>query len=114
MAAAARGELPIDTTARGWALIGALALFSTVIAVTALAAGTARVGPSTASTLSTFEPLVATVLAVIVLDERLAALQLLGGVLVVTSAVIVSVRWQGSAATAGWGRTGPRRRSTPP
>ncbi len=114
VAAAARGELPIDTTGRGWALIGALALFSTVIAVTALAAGTARVGPSTASILSTFEPLVATVLAVAVLDERLAALQLLGGVLVVASAVIVSVRWQSPGATAGWGRTGPRRRSSPP
>lgn len=112
--AAASGQLPIDTTNRGWALIGALALFSTVIAVTALAAGTARVGPSTASILSTFEPLVATLLAVIVLDERLAALQLLGGVLVVASVVIVSVRWQGPTATAGWGRTGPRPRSTPP
>jgi drug/metabolite transporter (DMT)-like permease len=114
VAAAASGELPIDTTGRGWALIGALAFFSTVIAVTALAAGTARVGPSTASILSTFEPFVATVLAVVVLDERLAALQLVGGVLVVASVVIVSVRWEGPAARAGWGRTGRRRRSTPP
>jgi drug/metabolite transporter (DMT)-like permease len=114
VAAAASGELPIDTTGRGWALIGALVLFSTVIAVTALAAGTARVGPSSASVLSTFEPLVATVLAVVVLDERLAALQLVGGVLVVASAVIVSVRWQGRAATAGSGGTGPHGRSTPP
>jgi drug/metabolite transporter (DMT)-like permease len=91
-AAGASGHLPIHTTGKGWSLIGALALFSTVIAVTTLAAGTARVGPSTATILATFEPVVATILAVSVLDEELAALQILGGVLVLASAVIVSVQ----------------------
>jgi drug/metabolite transporter (DMT)-like permease len=111
-AAAARGELPPDTTGRGWALIGALALFSTVIAVTTLAAGTARVGPSSASILSTFEPLVATILAVVVLDERLAGVQVLGGVLVVASVIIVSIRWPGRMEASEPGRTDPRRGST--
>ena len=114
-AATITGDLPTGATGRGWALIGALALFSTVIAVTALAAGTARVGPSTASILSTVEPVVATILAVTILDERLAALQKLGGVLVVASVVIVSVRWDhrsgGSETTPG--RASRRRRSSP-
>ena len=91
-AAGASGHLPIHTTGTGWLLISALALFSTVIAVTALAAGTARVGPSTATILATFEPVVATVLAVAILDERLAPIQILGGMFVVASVVIVSVR----------------------
>lgn len=91
-AAGASGHLPIHTTGKGWLLIGALALFSTVIAVTTLAAGTARVGPSTATILATFEPVVATILAVVVLGERLAALQVVGGLLVLASALIVSVR----------------------
>ena len=91
-AAGARGHLPVHTTGTGWLLICALALFSTVIAVTTLAAGTARVGPSTATILATFEPVVATILAVAILDERLAALQVVGGLLVISSVVIVSVR----------------------
>ena len=85
------GHLPIHTTGTGWLLIAALALFSTVIAITALAAGTARVGPSTATILATFEPVVATVLAVAILDERLAVIQVVGGLFVVASVVIVSV-----------------------
>jgi drug/metabolite transporter (DMT)-like permease len=114
-AATITGNLPTRVTGRGWALIGALALFSTVIAITALAAGTARVGPSTASILSTFEPLVATILAVVVLDERLAPLQAVGGVLVAGSVVIVNIRRhprpEGSAAAPG--RRGRHRRSSP-
>ena len=91
-AAGASGHLPIHTTGKGWLLIGGLALFSTVIAVTTLAAGTARIGPSTATILATFEPVIATILAVVILDERLAALQVVGGLLVLASALIVSVR----------------------
>jgi drug/metabolite transporter (DMT)-like permease len=91
-AAGASGHLPIHTTGKGWLLVGALALFSTVIAVTTLAAGTARIGPSTATILATFEPVIATILAVVILGERLAALQVVGGLLVLASALIVSVR----------------------
>jgi drug/metabolite transporter (DMT)-like permease len=91
-AAGASGHLPIHTTGRGWLLICALALFSTVIAITALAAGTARVGPSTATILASFEPFFATILAVWLLDEHLAPLQVLGGVFVIASVLIVSVR----------------------
>ena len=98
-AAAIGGHLPTGTSGRGWLLILALAIMSTVIAITTLAAGTARVGPSTATILSTFEPLVATILAVTLLDERLAALQVLGGVLVVASVPIVGVNWGRGSAT---------------
>lgn len=92
VAAASSGNLPTDTTGTGWLLIAALALFSTVIAVTTLAAGTARVGPSTATILATFEPVVATILAFAILGESLTPLQLFGGALVLVSALIVSAR----------------------
>lgn len=92
IAAAASGNLPHDTSGTGWLLIGALALFSTVIAVTTLAAGTARVGPSTATLLATFEPVTATILAFAVLGEELQPLQVFGGILVLAAALIVSVR----------------------
>ena len=93
LAAALAGDIPVGTSANGWLLILALAIMSTVVAITALAAGTSRVGPSTATILSTVEPLVATILATTVLDERLSALQLLGGVLIVGSVAIVGVDW---------------------
>lgn len=92
-AAALGGDLPTGTSARGWLLIVALAIMSTVVAITALAAGTQRVGPSSATLLSTLEPVVGTALAVIVLDERLAGPQVLGGLLVVVSVAVVGVRW---------------------
>ncbi|PZS07588.1 MAG: transporter, partial [Chloroflexi bacterium] len=44
----------------------------------AFLAGLARVGPSTASILSTVEPLTTVVLAFILFGQRLAVLQLLG------------------------------------
>ncbi len=91
-AAAISGDLPTGATGTGWLLVGALALFSTVIAITTLAAGTARVGPSTATILATFEPVVATILAFAVLGEELEPLQIGGGALVLASALIVSVR----------------------
>jgi drug/metabolite transporter (DMT)-like permease len=81
--------LPSDIGGTGWTLVVALALLSTVVAITALAAGTARVGPSTATIIATIVPMVATVLAFIVLDERLSALQLVGGGLIVLSVLIV-------------------------
>jgi drug/metabolite transporter (DMT)-like permease len=87
--AAIRGELP-DTGPTGWILVVAMALVSTVLAVTALAAGTERIGPSAASLVSTFEPVVAAILAGIVLGETLAPLQFLGGAFVIASVVILS------------------------
>jgi drug/metabolite transporter (DMT)-like permease len=88
--AAVRGELP-DTGPTGWTLVVAMALVSTVLAVTALAAGTERIGPSAASLVSTFEPVVAAALAGIVLGETLAPLQFLGGAFVIASVVILSL-----------------------
>lgn len=79
---------------RGWVLIVALALIGTVIAITALAAGNARVGPSTAVLLETVEPLTATVLAYIVLGERLGAQQWLGAALVVGAVILLAGGWE--------------------
>lgn len=81
---------PLPASAIAWTIIVALAIVGTVIAITALAAGNARVGPSTAVLLETTEPLTATILAYAVLGERLAPLQWVGAALVVASVVAVS------------------------
>lgn len=90
------GGLDLHLRPLGWLWIGCLALVSTVIAATAFFAGLARVGPTGTSILSTLEPVATAALAAVVLGELLAPLQLLGGLLVVSSVVLV--QWPGDRA----------------
>jgi drug/metabolite transporter (DMT)-like permease len=71
----------------GWAAIAAIALVSTVVAILAFFAGLKRVGPAVASIVSTLEPVVTVALAWIVLGETLAPIQLVGGAMVLASAI---------------------------
>jgi drug/metabolite transporter (DMT)-like permease len=73
------------------AAVGAIALVSTVLAIVTFFAGLARLGPSTAATLSTLEPVVTVTLAALLLTEPLGPVQLAGGVLIL-SAVVLLVR----------------------
>ena len=57
-------------TSIGWIAFIAIALISTVPAFVTFFAGLERIGPTSASTISTFEPIVAVVLAAIVLGRR--------------------------------------------
>lgn len=86
------GGLVIHITPAGWLWIGCIALVSTVIAMLSFFAGLARTGPSTASILSTFEPVVTTVLATVTLHEFLTPVQLLGGLLVLGAVVLVQLK----------------------
>jgi drug/metabolite transporter (DMT)-like permease len=77
------GQLhPGALSAAGWAWLACIAVVSTVAALGLFFAGLRRVGPTTASILSTVEPLVTAVLAFVVFGERLTGVQLLGGALV--------------------------------
>ena len=58
----------------------------------ALFAGLRRTGPSTTAILSTFEPVVTTALATLNLGESLTLVQVLGGVLVLSSVAILQIR----------------------
>jgi len=78
------GNLP------GWLALLAMSLISTVGAILAFMAGLARVGPTDAATLSTLEPVGTAVLAVALLGETLAPLQILGGAVILSAAVIVA------------------------
>ena len=78
------------TTTGGWAAVVAIALVSTVVAITTFFAGMARLGAADASTLSTLEPVVTVTLAWAVLDERLAAAQLVGGALILVAVVVLA------------------------
>jgi drug/metabolite transporter (DMT)-like permease len=71
----------------GWAAVVAIALVSTVLAFVTFFAGLKLVGPITASTLSTLEPVVTVGLAAVVLGETMGLLQLCGGVLILLAAI---------------------------
>jgi drug/metabolite transporter (DMT)-like permease len=73
-------------TTSGWAAIAAIAVLSTVVAIIAFFAGLKRVGPATASIVSTLEPVVTVTLAWALLGETLSGLQLAGGALVLGAA----------------------------
>ncbi|HEX6027021.1 MAG TPA: DMT family transporter, partial [Solirubrobacter sp.] len=85
--AAVTGDLrPGDLTAAGWLWIASLAAVSTVGALALFFAGLRRVGPTSASILSTVEPLATVVLAFVVFGETLGLLQIAGGTLVLAAA----------------------------
>lgn len=74
----------------GWLWIAAIAVVSTVVAVGTFFAGLARVGPQTASILSTVEPVVTLGLAFAIFAERLSAMQFAGAALVLAAALVAA------------------------
>ena len=86
------GGVTVSFDPSGWLWIGCIVVLSTVLAVLAFFAGLKRTGASTASILSTFEPVVSTALAALILGELLTPVQLLGAMLVLSAAVIVQIR----------------------
>lgn len=86
----ARGPVWPGTTA-GWLSIAALSLVSTVAAIALFFAGLERVGPTSASILSTFEPAVAVTLAALLLGEAVTPARIAGGVLVLAAVMVTAV-----------------------
>ncbi|PWR04998.1 transporter [Micromonospora acroterricola] len=89
------GGVELDFALPGWFWLACIAVVSTVVAMLAFFAGLKRTGPSTAAILSTFEPVVTTALAALTLGESLSAVQLAGGVLVLSSVAVLQVRPSG-------------------
>lgn len=92
----ATGVLDLSLGPRAWAAAAALAVLSTVLPIAAFLAGMRLVGPATAAILSTLELVVTILLAVALLGERLAPLQLAGGALVLAGVVLLQWRAAGT------------------
>jgi drug/metabolite transporter (DMT)-like permease len=86
----ASGELDFGFDAEGWLWLGLIAVVSTALPISTFFAGMARVGPSTASILSTFEPVVTVALAYLAFSEHLSLAQLAGAALVLAAAVMLA------------------------
>ena len=91
LAGSVTGSLDLALSGEAWLWLTLIALVSTVLAVSAFFAGLRRVGPSEAAILSTFEPPVTVALAFVALGERLSAVQLAGGALVLAAIVLLQL-----------------------
>jgi drug/metabolite transporter (DMT)-like permease len=90
--AAVTGGVDLGFAPAGWVWVACIAVVSTVVAMLAFLAGLRRTGPSAASILSTFEPVVTTALAAVTLHEFLTPVQLLGAAVVLSSVAILQLR----------------------
>jgi drug/metabolite transporter (DMT)-like permease len=81
----------LQFTSGGWPAIGAVALFSTVIATSFFLAGLERLGPSRAAILATVEPVVTLILATVVLHDPPRWFQVIGGVLILLAVVLAQL-----------------------
>jgi drug/metabolite transporter (DMT)-like permease len=86
------GGLHLGFGAAGYGWIGALAIGSTVVGVSAFLVGLRAVGPASASIVSTVEPAVTVGLATTIYGETLGAGQLAGGLLVLSAVVVLQLR----------------------
>jgi drug/metabolite transporter (DMT)-like permease len=84
------GSLHLGFEPAGWAWIAALGLGSTVVAISAFMTGLDAVGPATAAIVSTFEPVVTVALAMLWFGERLGAVQVAGGAIVLIAVLVLA------------------------
>lgn len=81
----------IGSGAAAWLAIGGMGVFSTFLAIAAFAQGIRLIGPTTASILSTFEPLTALAIGFLVLGERPGAFFALGAAMILASALVAAL-----------------------
>lgn len=92
LGAAFGGLEPAAVAPGGWLAITGLAVACTVVPIAAFLLALPRIGPGTASILSTFEVVVGVALAAVLLGESLAPVQLLGAALVIAAVVALQLR----------------------
>jgi drug/metabolite transporter (DMT)-like permease len=80
----------LPSTNTGWINITGIVLVATVIPVTTFLAGLERIGPTNAAMLSTLEPVVTVLLAAWIFDERLKAIVMLGGGLILVAVILLT------------------------
>lgn len=82
-------SLSLNFEAMGWLPIIGTALFSGVIAIFTFFVGMTIIGPTKASILSMIEPVVTILFSTLLLNEKMSFLQFIGGIIVLTGAVLV-------------------------
>ncbi len=83
--------LRVPTSGDVWLIYLGIALISTVLTNICFYAGMQRVGAGQAAILSTLEPVIVLVLAFVILRETMLPIQLVGGALILASAVLLQL-----------------------
>ncbi len=82
-------EFPINT--QGWLLVVAMALVITILATALFFAGIKRIGPGVTSMVETFEAVVTISIGVMLMNESITTIQILGAVVVLGSIVTIGL-----------------------
>jgi drug/metabolite transporter (DMT)-like permease len=100
--AALDAQFALPATPNGWAVGLGIALVPTMVAISFFMAALPRIGAARAALLSTLEPVITVLLAVVILGDRLSALQVAGGALVLLAVVVVQAAhlWRPGAPAA--------------
>jgi drug/metabolite transporter (DMT)-like permease len=80
----------LPSTSTGWSNIAGIVLIATVIPVVTFLAGLERIGPTNAAMLSTLEPVVTVLLAAWIFEERLQAIVMMGGGLILIAVILLT------------------------
>jgi drug/metabolite transporter (DMT)-like permease len=78
-------DMSLDGSRRGLLLVVATSILSTALPITLFLMGLRHVGAGRAAILSTIEPVITVLLAALILEERIAPLQYVGGALILTA-----------------------------
>jgi drug/metabolite transporter (DMT)-like permease len=78
------------TANSGWFAMAGIVLIATVIPVVTFLAGLEMIGPTNAAMLSTLEPVVTVLLAAWLFQERLNAISLVGGALILVAVILLT------------------------
>jgi drug/metabolite transporter (DMT)-like permease len=97
--AVSREGLALPGDVAGWLAVGAIALFSTLLAILGFFKGMERLGAADASTLSTLEPLITLALAALILGEAIGGMQFAGGMLVLAAVIYLARHGRRPSAT---------------
>ena len=74
----------------GWVSVFAIAVVSTAVAIVTFFAGLKKIDPSNASMISTLEPVVTIVLAVVILGEAVTIPKILGGIMILIAVILLA------------------------
>ena len=107
------GTLAVPTTPTHWRLIAGISVVGTLLPMLLFTAGLARIPASTASIVSTSEPLTTVALGVVLLGEPVTPAVAVGGAAILASVVLASPAVERAVADR-LGRVDPRRTELPP
>ncbi|HHY27932.1 MAG TPA: EamA family transporter [Desulfitobacterium dehalogenans] len=85
------GDLHFSLTPKAWVLCALVSLFTSFGALPLLQQGIKLTGASTAAILSTLEPITSVILGILILQETVSPLKLLGCILIIISILLIAI-----------------------